>query len=141
MKAAARSPSNMEKMIWIFLLISLTSSVSEQFLLNVTSHGENSDVILTTPEAVKQTPGGPEEEEDTSYDWKNDKTTQEAVAGGLLLIAAVIALVAAAERCVATLIHRVKRNLTGQDQDRRSLAELIRKIKTKLHPQPQLLQV
>ncbi|XP_044040214.1 uncharacterized protein LOC122870232 isoform X9 [Siniperca chuatsi] len=53
---------------------------TEHFVLNVTSHGENSDVLLNTPkltEGAKPTPGGPKSKEVRPNDWNNVTTTLE----------------------------------------------------------------
>ncbi|KAM9335764.1 uncharacterized protein ABDE67_020769 [Symphorus nematophorus] len=98
---------------------------TEQFVLNVTSHGENRDV-LTTPkltEGAEQTPGGPNKEV-RSYDLKKVQMLHGAASGGVLLIGSLILVFAAAVRCLSFFCR-------DENQDRRSFIELLTNINTK----------
>lgn len=96
---------------------------TEHFVLNVTSHGETSDVFDTTPkspEGTKDTPGA-SKKEDTSYDIKKK---YEVSAGVLLLIGAIVVVIAAVQRCFALLCRR--------DGNGRHVFVLLRKIETRM---------
>ncbi|XP_038588838.1 uncharacterized protein LOC119913473 [Micropterus salmoides] len=77
---------------------------SEQFVLNVTSRGENSDVFLTTPEAAKHKPEGPEKGV-SSYELKV-KTFFGAVQVAIFLLGSAIIAVLSVLKCVSQVKNR-----------------------------------
>ncbi|KAM8746725.1 uncharacterized protein AB9X84_014897 [Acanthopagrus schlegelii] len=68
---------------------------TEHFVLNVTSHGENSDVFTPAlTEDAEHTPGGPEKKV-TSHDWDEVKTALGVINCGFVIVAGLIILLLA----------------------------------------------
>ncbi|XP_073322565.1 uncharacterized protein [Pagrus major] len=112
-------------------------ATTEHFVLNVTSHGENSDVftpVLT--EDAEHTPGGLKKEV-TSHDWSKVKMVLGVISCGVVIVACLLVVLAEAQSYLAALIRQCNKD---QHQDRCAITEFVIEINTvhclsSLHPQ------